>query len=183
MRMLSPAQLASTAQAGTEPRFFVFLELDQEYRLSTRENATLNGDLYTSGQIRIDSVSGDACQLAIYNEDYRHTLNALNGAYLRNRVRVYWAYGEDPRARYVTAGYWNEGYTDGPNEDLPAAFLLFDGIIDGTPFVDNWMNISARKDTPKRWPAVRIKPPFANHAPSAGYVIQFDGQALRIQGQ
>lgn len=183
MRELSPEQQATTESPGTEPRYLVFVQLDEEYRLSTRETVMLNDEIYQHGDINIDRVSSDTCQFQVRNTDYRHTRNAMKGAYLRNRVMVYWAYGAAPGAHYVTPGYWEEGYTEAPSEDMPEAFLMFDGIIEGTPSVDAWLTINAQKEAPRRWPAVRIKPPFANHAPSAGYVIQFDGQALRIEGR
>src|SRR5690606_26140313 len=98
-------------------------------------------------------------RFSFYSEDYAHTNNARNGAYARKRVRVWWA----------------DGHGDDPEGDYPAPILLFDGFIYETPTIDNWIEVVAGQTPPEKFPAARLRPPFANHLPSAGYTVQFDG--------
>lgn len=183
MRDLTTTQENSVNGPGTEPRYFIKIQLDQEYNFSTRDEGVLNGETYITGHVRPGKLTNGEFELEVWNEGYKHTQNALSGAYLRSTVKVWWAYGPDPRAHYVTPGYWQEGYTEGPETDTPTAILMFDGVISGTPDVDQWLTVLCQRETPKTWPSRRIRPPFANFAPSAGYTLRFDNQTLRIQGR
>lgn len=182
MRNLGPTQQSAVYQAGTEPRYFVKINLGEDQLLSTGADGQWQGEQYVSGYLRVLGVSGDRANLEIWNEDYQYTIGAMNGAYLRNRVQVFWAYEGDPRAHYVEPGYWEKGYTYGPSTTQPTAILIFDGIISGTPRVDEWLTVHCARETPKTWPSKKIRPPFANFAPSAGYTMNFDGQTIRIEG-
>lgn len=162
MITLSPEQEAAVAGPVTAPQFLIEIELDQPYFFSTRADVTVDGNTYVAGAVQLGRVSHDSAELMINNHDYRHTGNALDGAYLRSPVRVLWAYDQDA-------------------DPAPAPIVLFEGIISATPQVGNWLSISCRRTPPRVYPFTKLRPPLANHLPSAGYMLQFDGQVLRIE--
>jgi hypothetical protein len=65
----------------------------------------------------------------------------------------------------------------------PTPIKKFSGLIYGTPQISEWLSISARRTPPRLYPFVKLRPPLANHLPSAGYVLQFDGAVLKIEAQ
>lgn len=184
MKTLTPEQLATVQAQVTGPRYLMEIELDEPRYWSTREPTEWNGNLFEMGYLRMGNVSNEQANFAFFNEDYVHTNNALNGVYMRRSVRIWWAYGpaKNGGVHYVNPGYWDEGYTISPEEGDPEPILKFEGMIFATPEINKWITVMARQTPPKRYPSPRLKPPFANHLPSAGYTVQFDSTALTIEG-
>lgn len=66
---------------------------------------------------------------------------------------------------------------------VPDPIVIFDGIINATPDINEWLSVSCSKTPPRLYPFRKLRPPLANFTPSAGYVVEFDGAILRIEGQ
>lgn len=179
---LTTAQAATVAGPVSEPQYLVTVDLDTEYNYTTRDEVATDDRLFIRGGIRRLSVSNGRAEFGFYNEDFQHTQNVINGIYRNNPVSVWWAYGAKQLAHYVEVGYWEEGYTEGPDDTTPGRILIFTGVIDQVSFDDEceWLRITAKRMFPTR---TRLLPPFANFLPSAGYVLQFDGQILKIEGR
>ena len=182
MIILTTAQAATVAGPVSEPRYIVDIELDQPYHLSTRDDVSVNDALYTAGTLKLGKVSEETAELQIENFSYQHTQNAIAGVYMRNPVKIWWAYSAKEAAYYVQQGYWQEGYIEEPDSTEPGVILMFEGIISGTPDIDEWLSITAKRSAPKLFPFAKIRPPVANHAPNAGYSVPFDGALLKIEG-
>lgn len=183
MISLSAAQQAAVDGPATLPQFLVEIQLEQSHYYSTRAERAYNGNTFIPGHVRLGRVTPDRAELWINNADYIHTDNALDGVYMRNSVKIWWAYDAAHAPRYVQKGYWQAGYTAEPDDTEPAPLLRFEGIISATPEIDNWISIVAERTPPRRYPFARLRPPFANHLPSVGYTLQFDSQVLRIEGK
>lgn len=162
MITLSPEQEAAVAGPVTEPQFLIEIELDQPYFFSTRKTVLLGGANYVAGDVRLGRVSRDSAELMINNHDYRHTNDALDGVYMRAPVRILWAYNQDA-------------------SPAPDPIVLFEGIISATPQPGEWLSVTCSRTPPGVYPFTKLRPPLANHLPSAGYMLQFDGQVLRIE--
>lgn len=178
---LSPEQLAAVLAVVTNPRYLVKIDLDEERYFSTRDQVAVDDEVYVPGYLQLRSISDQTAEFSLYNENYIHTQNAINGVYMGNRVQIWWAYSAAQVALYVERGYWEEGYTDEYGAE-PERFKLFDGIIDSFPVIDDWLSVSCTRVAPRRYPFAKIRPPIANHAPVAGYSIFFDGALLKISG-
>jgi len=155
VRTLDAGQITATDGPVTEPQYLVDIELDIPLFLSSR--ADVGG--YTAGLLRMGRVAPDSVELLIENYDYRHTTNAQDGVYLRKPVKIWWAYGDETR------------------------ILMFDGVVFGTPMISEWLSVTVRREPPRLYPFTKLRQPLANFLPSAGYVIQFDGQVLKIEGR
>lgn len=185
MQILSPEQLAAVTAQTTAPCYIMEIDLDEPYRWSTRQQVNWGDLVFQKGFLKIDKVDNEQAMFSFYNETYAHTNNALNGIYMRKRVRIWWAYGEanNGGVHYVNPGYWKEGYTVEPDEGRPEPILKFDGIIYATPAIDKWISVIANQTPPKRYPNPRLKPPFANFTPSPGYTVQFNNTVMTIDGR
>lgn len=185
MQVLTPEQEAAVTAQATAPCYVMEIELDDTYRWSTRQRVVWGEGVFEKGFIKIDTITNEQTSFSFYNGDYSHTNNALNGVYMRKRVRIWWAYGaaNNGGVHYVDPGYWDEGYTVEPTEGEPTPILKFDGIIYSTPSIDNWISVIASQTPPKRYPNPRLKPPFANFTPSAGYTVQFNNTVMTIEGR
>lgn len=179
MKPFNPAQEAAVSGPITEPQYLVYIELDQPYFWSTRSAVTALGQDWSPSGVRVQSVSGSRATLMVENDDYRHTESALSGVYQRGDVRIYWAY-PIPDSPYVEDGYWEDDYVSDANE--PIVDLIFEGLIYACPLVDFWLTIEANRTPPRMFPFQRIRPPFANHLPPEGYMVEFDNQILRVEG-
>lgn len=163
----------------TAPQYLVDIELGAPFHWSTREERIEGGVTYQPGRIRSVSISPRGCTLVVDNHDYVFTNGAIDGAFLRAPVTVWWAYGARPGALYAEEGYWESGYTSGPGTQ-PAVIQRFSGIVDATPEIGEWMTVECTWSPPRRYPFRRLRPPIANWLPSPGYVVEFDGGILRI---
>ena len=187
MRELDPTQLAVVTGPVTAPCYLIAIELDRPYFWTTRTPVTMDVDgasqTFVKGGVKLSQISLEGATLAVDNRDDRHTDNALDGDYARGRVRIWWAYGPELGAHYVTPGYWEQGYTVGPDTDMPDPILCFDGIIYATPQIGAWLTIDARREPARLYPFARIRPPRANHLPRAGYTVTFDGTVLIVESE
>lgn len=169
MIITTPEQDAQIAGPITEPCYVVQIDLDTPKFWSTRQPVAFDGMYFEPGFIQEDSlkIANDELRFSFYNENFQHTNNARSGIYARARVRVWWAYGigDDPLGSY------------------PDPILRFDGFVYETPSIDEWISVVAAQTPPKRFPSPRLRPPFANHLPTAGYTVQFDGAVLRVEGR
>lgn len=179
MKPFNPAQENALSGPITTPQYLVYIELDQPYYWSTYADVTAMGQDWSRYGVRVGNVSGSSASLMVENDDYRHTENSLSGAYQRGEVRIYWAY-QIPDSPYVEEGYWEDGYVSDTNE--PVVDLIFEGLIYACPSVDFWLSIEASRTPPRLFPFQRIRPPFANHLPPPGYMVEFDNQVLRVEG-
>jgi hypothetical protein len=140
------------------------------------------GNLYEAGSLQLGKVTHDSAELKISNHDFSLTNGALDGTYLRAAVKVWWAYSGVYVGEYVDAGYVDEGYAKGAGDSfLTDPILRFSGLIYATPTIKEWLSITARRTPPKMYPNVKLRPPLANHLPSGGYVLPFDGAILKIE--
>lgn len=179
MRDLAYLQNFAIEGQATSPQFFVELTLDQPYYWTTRGTHMWNQQTWTPGGIRNLTLSPGEARFQVENDNYRHTQNAMNGSYLRNAVKVWWAYVTPP-INYVEPGYWKPGYvSDGPA--LAKPLLRFDGIISAITEVDDFLTVVCRVKPPKLYPFERVRPPVANHLSGDGYIIEFDGQIIRVE--
>lgn len=185
MLELTPDQLAAVTAQTTAPCYIMEIELDEIRTWSTRQTVVWNDAVYERGFLKLDTVTNDEARFSFYNENYTHTGNALNGTYMRKRVRIWWAYGPagNGGVYYADPGYWKENYTVEPDSGHPEPLLRFDGIVYATPSIDNWVSVIARHTPPMRYPRPRLRPPFANHLPSPGYTVTFDNTVLTIEGR
>ena len=151
----------------TEPCYVMQIDLDQPYLWSTRQRVEFDDMTFEPGSIQWGHLKNDELSFSFWNEDYRHSDNARSGAYARKRVRVWWAYG----------------HGDDSDETYPDPILRFDGYINATPVIDSWISVIASQVPPKKFPSARLRPPFANHLPVAGYPVPFDGAILRVEGR
>jgi hypothetical protein len=181
VRTLSTAQQAAVDGPVTEPQYIVKIQLDQLYYWSTRSTVVFGGNTYTPGNIQLGRVAQESCEIQVYNTDYGFTRGAQDGDYLRGEVEVYWAYGPKTSPLYVEEGYWEEGYTETYDATTPVAIRLFKGVINSTPDIGEWLRVMCSRTPPRLYPFRKLRPPLANHLPSAGYVLQFDGNVLRIE--
>lgn len=173
----------ATRGTTTTPQFLIDIDLDQPYHFSTFDEREFNGETYVPGFVRLGRYDNDQCDLSIWNDGYRHTQNALGGVYQLAPITVWWAYGPRPDPHYVSPGYWQPGYTADPDMTLPEPMIVFKGFVYAFPQVDAWLSLVCRRHAPKLYPGRRLRPPFANFTPSAGYTIQFDDQVLKIEGR
>ena len=288
MRTLSAEQQFVTSGPVTEPQYLIEITLDQPYYWATRRQAVLNGNTFTVGRVQLAQVSGSRAELRVDNHDYTYTNGALDGDYLRQPVRIWWAYdalpvptalpltadgefasgdgwtlgdgwgigggevyavdpvgaaelsaqleplavgasytvtlvidavysgtvsvqcgGAEVVAPQSAAGIYSAAYVPAAaGEQLaivasvdfmgdvstvlvqqdgavatPEPILVFDGIINATPEISEWLSISCTKTPPRLYPFRKLRPPLANFTPSAGYVVEFDGAILRIEGE
>mgnify|MGYP001075937569 CR=1 FL=1 len=181
MKELSAAQLAVTAGPVTAPCYLIEIELDQPYYLSTRQQTVHEGQTFVPGSIKLGQISLEGASLAVDNRNDRHTAAAMDGDYMRKRVRIWWAYGDTLGVPYAEAGYWDEGYTDDPETLSAAPILCFDGIIYATPQVGDWMTIDARREPARLYPTERVRAPKANFVPRSGYTFTFDGGTYIVE--
>lgn len=181
MRDLTPEQQAAVAGPVTEPQYLVYIELDQPYYLSTRSEVDFGGNTYIPGRLQLNKVAQESCDLLVDNTEYLFTQGAQNGEYLRNPVEVYWAYGPRRGVRYVKPGYWKAGYTVESDETVPGAQLIFRGVVNSTPSISEWLSVQCARTPPRLYPFRKMLPPHANFLPSAGYVLPFDGNVIRIE--
>lgn len=288
MKTLSAEQQFVTAGPVTEPQYLVEITLDQPYYWSTRADTEHNGNTYTVGMVQLGNVSGQRAELRVDNHGYSFTQGALDGTFLRQPVRVLWAYGAlpvptaepleadgefDSESDWTLGDGWSiasgEAYAVDPSAeslltaemeplavgedytitlvidalysgsvsvecdgvevisaqtsagtytgayvpaaasemlqivasadfqgdiesvsvqqdgavDTPDPIVIFDGIINATPEIGEWLSVSCSKTPPRLYPFRKLRPPLANFTPSAGYVVEFDGAILRIEGQ
>lgn len=181
MRTLDTAQTEAVEKQSTEPQYLIQIDLDQPYYWSTRADTDYNGNTYYAGSVQLVQISDKTCELRIDNHDYSFTRGCLEGDFLRGEVKIYWAYPSALAPLYVQRGYWQPGYTPEPSDTAPDPILLFDGVIDATPEIDAWISVRCTKTPPRLYPFRKLRPPIANFAPTSGYVLEFDGQILRIE--
>lgn len=165
MRTLSTEQAAAVAGPVTEPQYLVEITLDSPRFLSTRATVILSGNTYTTGDLQVGPVRHDSAELMIANHDDSLTAGAEDGAFLRQPVKILWAYG---------------AATGDASEPVP--ITRFEGIISATPEIGEWIKVECSPTPPKLYPFQRLRPPTANFLPSAGYVLAWDGAVLRIEG-
>lgn len=181
MKTLTAAQAATVAGPVSEPQFLVEITLDQPYYWSTRSVREYNGNTYQTGGVQVLRVSDDSCTLRIDNHDWSFTNGALDGDFLRQPVSVLWAYESKAQALYVERGYWEPGYTSEYDDTPPDVIPRFEGIINATPEIGEWITVECSKTPPRFYPFRKLRPPLANHLPSSGYLLTFDGDLLRIE--
>lgn len=181
MRALTPEQLERVEGPVTQPMYLVQIELDAPMHLSTREELSWNGQTWLNGLIHLDRVGPDSASLRIHNSDYRYTTPALQGAYQRKPVRIWWGYGAGQYAEYFAPGYIAPGYVRGPSLGEP--ILLFDGLISAIPEIGEWLRIELTRSPPRRYPRWRVLPPRTNHLTPAGAVIVFGGESYRLESR
>lgn len=182
MRDLTALQEQSVSGIVTAPMFFVQIDLDERLHLSTRDSLAWQGQFFSGGKLRLGKVTHSTAELQIDNHDYRYTAGALAGNYMRGEVRVWWAYEGTIQDHYVKPGYWAAGYTKGPGDKVLNPIPIFSGLIYATPNIGEWLDITAHRLAPRLFPFRKLRPPLANHTPSAGYVINFDGAVLTVEG-
>lgn len=178
---LTPEQEGAVSGPITEPQYLMQIDLDQPYFWSTRQNATFNDDQFVRSELQLGQITNDTANFQFRNEGCKFSAAAEDGVFHRNRVRIWWAYGPKPGVYYVDPGYWDPGYTVEPDSDVPDPILLFDGLIYSMPVIDDWISVVARRTAPTLFPRKIIRPPIANHLPSPGYSVAFDGAILQIQ--
>lgn len=181
MRQLGPNQRAVVEAQSTEPNYLIEIDLEETHYWSTRDVRSFLGNVFEPGFVSMGRVANGELSLSFWNGDYQYTESAVDGGFLRNGIKVWWAYGEKDTARYVEEGYWEEGYVEEPGTAPPAPILIFDGFIYSTPRIDQWIDIIARPTPPKFYPDRIIRRPIANFLPSPGYSIEFDGAILQIE--
>lgn len=152
MRDLDTQQIDAVAGPFTDHNYLINIELDEPYQWTTgAPRAT-----FVTGPVRVGAVSAERVTLYVYNEDYKHTQNVVQGAYLGSTVTVSWAYDEaDP-------------------------ITIFVGIITAIPELDEWLRIECERQGPRVYPRGRFLPPEFNHLPAPGYSVEFDGASITI---
>lgn len=180
---LTPLQEQSVSAEVRRPNFLVTITLDQTLRYATRADTTWQGNFYEAGKIQLGRVSHKQAEFKIDNHDYSFTAGALAGSYMRAPVEIYWAYEGVLESEYVEPGYWAEGYVQGAGSLILNPILIFRGMIYETPRIENWLSVVCHRMPPRLYPFRKLRPPLANHTPSVGYTITFNGQVLNIQGK
>lgn len=181
MKVLTSGQLEQINGVGTRPHYLIEITLDSPMYLSTRHTVAWNGHTWVESECRVNSIGPEEASIQILNKEFQYTMGALTGDYQRQAVRIWWSYGIDEHLNYVEEGYVQEGYVQGPQAAEP--ILIFDGIINSLPNVNMWLDVTATRTPPRRYPRWRILPPRANHLTPAGAVIVFGGESIRLESR
>lgn len=164
MRELTAGQRERVAADITAPRYLIETELSTPLYLSTREGVEVDGVWYEPDQTGPITIGDREAVISIYNHNYQYTLGAVTGAYSRKRVKIYSCYASADTEAPASAG----------------KILVFAGVIDKADELDEFIRLICRRSTPKTHPTRVIRPPFANHLPPAGMVIEWNGDTYRI---
>src|SRR5690606_10712878 len=119
--------------------------------LSTGETVTSDAICWKGGETKADSmtVGMTSATLKLRNPDYKYTAPALRGSFVFNPVKIWFAY---PGAQSI---------------------LIFSGFISEVSSINDWITLNCTRNHLKRYPAVKIRPPIANHLPANGQVIHW----------
>lgn len=166
-----------------DPCHLVSITLLTPMFLSTRDGVSAMGEYWTPSNLQLGTVSSESADLKVHNTNYQYTLAAMQGALLRQPVKIFtafsWPGGDMPP--YVTPGYVAEGYIVSTGVMLP--ILRFDGYISQIGEFDEsgeWLPIQCIKSLPKKY-GRRIRAPFANHLPVNGQLVEWEGETYRIE--
>ena len=179
---LTQAQKDRIGKPVTAPCYLVDIELDYKELLSTRESVVLGGlGSWESGRVRIGSLNSERAQIQVRNDDYRYTVNALQGMYQRRPIQIRWAYGVmESLERFLPDDYDVDFESvGGANISLP--ILMFDGFVTAVTAVDEWITIEASRASISKYPRLRVTGATAKYVTPSGTVLVFSGETYRVE--
>lgn len=181
MRTVLPLASGSIDRIITEPRYLIQLELDRVINVSTHDDLSIDGISWVQGEVQFMNASDTGAVFRIYNTNYKYTEGAVRGSYHLKPVTIY--------AAYPRHGEWAP-YIDDPDyvdpvyfvyTDAVAFFEIFSGRIAEITEIGEWLTIRCEKNETTRYPKVKLRSPLANHLPSPGTLIQWQGSTYRIE--
>lgn len=178
MKSLSPETIAALAHAVQEPCFLIEIELDEVMHLSTHGRYEVGGTVYEPGKVQGLQVTVDQASFGLVNEDFRHTMPALTGAYQRAPVKIWWTQGLEQAHLIVDSGYFAEGYYN--PDDREAPMLVFQGNVSQFDQITSVLGVVATRSAARHYPSLRVLPPIANFVRPEGTVIQFGNFTFRL---
>jgi len=178
---LSNAQLTQVSAAVTKPCYLVNIELDYMERLSTRESVDLGFVSYESGRVRIGSLNSERAQIQVRNDDYKYTVNALQGMYQRRPIEIRWAYGVmESLDRFLPDDY-DVDFESVGGAYISQPILMFDGFVTAVTAVDEWITIEASRASISKYPRLRVTGATAKYVTPSGTVLVFSGETYRVE--
>ena len=179
---LSNAQLNRLSAAVTKPCYLVNIELDYQERLSTREAVDLDGlGSWESGRVRIGSLNSERAQIQVRNDDYRYTVNALQGLYQRRPIQILWAYGAEESIERFLPDDYDADFESVGGANISNTILMFDGFVTAVTSVDEWITIEASRASISKYPRLRVMGDTARHVTPSGTVLVFSGETYRVE--
>lgn len=178
---LTQAQKDRIGKPVTAPCYLVDIELDYKELLSSREAASTASGTYETGRIRINSLNSERAQVQVRNDDYRYTVNALQGMYQRRPIQILWAYGAgESIERFLPDGY-DADFEDAGSTNISQPILMFDGFVTAVTSVDEWITIEASRASISKYPRLRVMGDTARHVTPSGTVLVFSGETYRVE--
>ena len=179
---LSQAQLNRLSAAVTKPCYLVNIDLDYQELLSTREPVVLSGlGSWESGRVRIGSLNSERAQIQIRNDDYRYTVNALQGMYQRRPIQIRWAYGTEESIERFLPDDYDADFESVGGANISAPILMFDGFVTAVTAVDEWITIEASRASISKYPRLRVTGATAKYVTPSGTVLVFSGETYRVE--
>lgn len=176
---LTQAQKDRLGKPVTAPCYLVDIELDYKELLSSREAASTASGTYETGRIRINSLNSERAQVQVRNDDYRYTVNALQGVYQRRPISIAWAYGYDVSHERWLEDSYDLDYESAPDGSMP--IVMFDGFITSISDVGEWITIEASRSPVAKYPRTRVTGNTAKNVTPSGSVLVFSGETYRVE--
>jgi len=165
MRALSQDRIDQLEQRVLSPFYLIEITLDKPYRLTTGERFLYDDQEWEPGLIRNVRLDQEGCEFQLWNENFKHTMAALRGDYLRRPVSlflapppVYELYG-DSDGEFYTADAEHIGLY---GEFVGEADLLMTGYIASISPIEEWLTIRCLRQSLGMFPRIRAVPPRVN---------------------
>lgn len=161
MRTLTAGMLAEIAKTVTDPVFLIKIDFGSQFiYATTRERVTYDGDSYNYTGAVIRSIDGTRLRFSLPNFDRSMSSLALAGQIQGNSVEVFLHYNGETIGRFV-------GLLDKPT---------FSGDYNTAGFT-----CISSYSLSNKWPADRLRPPIANHLPTAGTIIEIGPWEIELE--
>lgn len=161
MRTLTAGMLAAIAKTITNPVFLIQVDFGSKIvRATTREEIIYNTNEYNYVGAQILDINSNRVRFSLLNFDREISALALAGQIQGNAVDIFLHY---------------EGETIG----------RFSGLLDSPTFSGDYntagFSCVSEYSLSNKWPADRLRPPVANHLPTAGTVLYIGPWEIELE--
>jgi hypothetical protein len=152
-----------------QPAYLVQIDFSYPIRASTRGELEYEGSFWPAASVMVGEISsgqggGKSVQISVANNAFAFSQIVLAESASGKRVRVWKLFGEAPYSSLD-------------------ATLVFDGFIDSVPEMIKRVvfNCTTGPVRSISIPNVTIGPPYFNHLPRSGQVINWGGEKYELQ--
>jgi len=183
LRNLSESQLVTLKGSATKPLFLIELDFDSPEHLSTNGDITINGNTYIGGDVGISSVADWTSATIKLSPSPTRVQIVVTGGWQGNPCKIYLVPVQNNQ-QIMQAGYVQSGYAqDGLTVEDP--ILLLDGVLTSANIQSKGVDVAvSHKALVGKWtPRLRITSNIANHLPSNGSVVVWEGDNYILESR